>query len=103
MDHDARIEAAIADLESQIPINYAATAKKWGLERSTLSRRHRGETGSNRDANSYARRQVTDTQKETLIAYINKLSDQGLPPNPQIVKNLAGEIIRKDLGKHWVR
>src|SRR3954454_18769720 len=70
MDHDARIEAAIADLESQIPINYAATAKKWGLERSTLSRRHRGETGSNRDANSYARRQVTDTQKETLIEYI---------------------------------
>jgi hypothetical protein len=102
MDHDARIQAAIAELESQERANYAATAKKWNLNRSTLSRRHRGETGSNQDATSYARRQLTDVQEKTLIQYINKLSDRGLPPTPQIVKNLAQEIAGVALGKNWV-
>ena len=102
MDHNARIEAAIADLESQERVNYAVTARKWNLDRSTLSRRHRGETGSNQDANSYARRQLTDVQEKTLIQYINKLSNRGLPPTPQIVKNLAEEIAGVALGKNWV-
>jgi hypothetical protein len=42
MDHNARIQAAIADLESQERVNYAATAKKWNLDGTTLARRHRG-------------------------------------------------------------
>jgi hypothetical protein len=82
MDHNARIEAAIADLESQDRRNIAATAKKWGVARETLSKRFRGETVSNQEANSYARRQLTDTQEKTLIQYINKLSNRGLPPTP---------------------
>jgi hypothetical protein len=61
MDHEARIQAAISDLESQTRRNYASTARKWGLERTTLAKRFRGETGPNRDATSYARRQLTDT------------------------------------------
>jgi hypothetical protein len=55
MDHDARIQAAITDLKSQKRVNYKATAKKWNLERTTLAKRYRGETGLNREANSYAR------------------------------------------------
>ena len=46
MDHNARIEAAIADLESQERINFSATAKKWNVERTTLAKRYRGEAGS---------------------------------------------------------
>jgi hypothetical protein len=102
MDHEARIQAAIADLESQDRTNFAATARKWDIERSTLSRRYRGETGSNQDASSYARRQLTDAQEQTLIKHINKLSDRGLHPTPQIVKNIAEEITHVDLGKNWV-
>ena len=102
MDHNARIEAAIADLESQDRQNIAATAKKWGVARETLSKRFRGETVSNQEANSYARRQLTDTQEKTLIQYINKLSNRGLPPTPQIVKNLAEEITNTKLGPNWV-
>ena len=102
MDHNARIQAAIADLDSQERINYAATAKKWNLDRTTLARRHRGETVSNQDATSYARRQLTDVQEKTLIQYINKLSNRGLPPTPQIVKNLAEEISQTKLGPNWV-
>ena len=100
MDHDARIEAAIADLESQERVNYSATAKKWNVDRTTLAKRHRGKTGSNQDANSYARQRLTDTQEKTLIEYINKLSDRGLPPTPQIIKNLAEEIAGVTLRKN---
>jgi hypothetical protein len=60
MDHEARIQAAIADLESQDHTNFAATARKWDIERSTLSRRYRDETGLNQDAFSYARWQLID-------------------------------------------
>jgi len=55
MGHNARIEAAIADLESQDRQNIAATAKKWGVARETLSKRFRGKTVSNQEANLYAR------------------------------------------------
>ena len=102
MDHNARMESAIADLESQSRVNYSATAKKWGIKRTTLSRRHKGQTGTREDAASYIHRKLTDVQEETLIKYINKLSDRGLPPTPQIVKNLAEEIIHDELGSNWV-
>jgi Tc5 transposase DNA-binding domain len=102
MDHNARIQAAIADLESQDRRNIAATAKKYNIARETLSKRFRGETASNQDANSYSRQQLTDIQESTLIEYINKLSNRGLPPTPQIVKNLAEEIAGVTLGPNWV-
>ena len=82
MDHNARVLAAIADLDSQERVNYSATAKRWNLERTTLARRFRGETVLNREVNSYARQQLIDIQENTLIGYINKLSDRGLPPTP---------------------
>src|ERR1700678_296655 len=55
MDHNARIEAVVTDLESQDCVNYKATAKKWNLDRTTLVRRYRGETVLNQEATLYAR------------------------------------------------
>jgi hypothetical protein len=100
MDHEARIQAAITELESQKRVNYSETTKKWKLERTTLSKRFRGETGLNRDAISYAHKQLTDVQEEILIRHINKLNGRGLPPTPQIVKNLAEEIEHVTLRKN---
>jgi Tc5 transposase DNA-binding domain len=102
MDHEARIQAAITDLQSQERVNYSATAKRYNLERTTLAKRFQGKTVSNQEATSYARRQLTDTQEKTLIQYINKLSNRGIPPTPQIVKNLAVEIAGDKLGPNWV-
>jgi hypothetical protein len=82
MDHETRIQAAIEHLNSQKRVNYSATAKKWNLERTTLAKRYRGETVSNQEANSYAGQQLTDVQENTLIGYINKLSDRGLSSTP---------------------
>ena len=50
--NEAAIEAAIADLESQKAPNYAATAKKFDIDRKTLIRRYKGETVSNSKAYS---------------------------------------------------
>ena len=97
MDHEARIQAAIDDLKSQDRTNVAATARKWGVARETLSKRFRGKTGPNQEATSYSRKQLTDTQEETLIAYVNKLNDRGFPPMPQILKNITESIAHTTL------
>ena len=102
MAHNARIAEAIADLKSQDRPNIAATARKYQLARETLSKRFRGETRSIQDANSYVRQQLTQTQEETLIEYVNKLNDRGFPPTPQILKNIAESIARTSLGHNWV-
>jgi transposase-like protein len=49
--HNARIKAAIADLKCQERVNYAATARKWDLEPTTLRRHFIGELTSNEEAN----------------------------------------------------
>ena len=102
MAHNDRIAKAISDLESQNRPNIADTAKKWQLDRSTLSRRFRGETSSKAESISIASKKLSTTQEEVLIAHINKLSDRGLPPTPQIVKNLAEELAHEEIGKNWV-
>jgi hypothetical protein len=76
-DND-RIELAVADLESQESLNYAQTAKKWDIDRFTLSRRHRGITGSKDDQYSYAVKVFTNEQENVLVRYINDLSARGL-------------------------
>src|SRR6201991_200525 len=102
MDHNARIQAAIDDLKSQRRTNFSATAKRWGIERTTLAKRFRGQTSTIEDANSYVRQQLTQTQEEALIEYVNKLNDRGFPPTPQILKNIAESIAHTTLGRNWV-
>jgi hypothetical protein len=102
MDHNARIQAAIDDLKSQNRTNFAAIARKWNIHRTTLTRRFQGIQGTIQDANSYIRQQLTETQEETLIEYVNKLNDRGFPPTPQILKNIAESIAHTTLGRNWV-
>ncbi|KAL5316020.1 hypothetical protein ACEPPN_016894 [Leptodophora sp. 'Broadleaf-Isolate-01'] len=43
---------------------------------------------------------LTDEQEEVLIKHINRMTERGMPPTSQIVKNLAEEIIGKPVGKN---
>ena len=61
LSHNDRIELAITDRDSQIHPNYKATAEKWKIDRSTLSRRHRGVTTTRETATSTSRKALTDT------------------------------------------
>lgn len=102
MDHNAQMTSALADLESQKRTNFAATARKWQVERTTLAKRYKGKTGTVQEAISYTRQKLTNAQEEVLIAHLNRLTDRGLPPTPQMLKNIAEEIVKTKLGKNWV-
>lgn len=99
--NNARIELALADLDSQEKPNFSGTAKKYGLVGSTLRRRYQGKTMSRAAATSEHRQNLTFAQEEILISQINRLTDRGLPPTNQIVKNLAEEILGRSIGKNW--
>ena len=87
MDHNARIASALAELKSQKRINYAEIARKWKLTDTTLRRRFIGKTTSIQEANTESRQ---------------KLTERGIPPTPQILKNIVEEISKTKLGPNWV-
>ena len=99
------IKKAAEDLElheSGPQYLYKKYALKWGVERSTLSRRHRGVTGT-RAAKYEQHRNLTTTQQQELVQYITKLSKQGLPPTKEMVQNFSAAIARKPVLESWVR
>jgi hypothetical protein len=100
-DKSARIAKAIGDIRSGVCTDYSEAAEKWGVDRTTISKRIRGLTKSRKDADSFYRQCLTDTQERLLIDYINKLTDRGMPPTSHIVKNLAEEIRGGAVGKSW--
>ena len=102
MAHNDRIAEAIADLRTQNCPNIAATAKKYGVARTTLSDRFKGKSSTIEDVNSSIRQQLTNAQEEVLIDYVNKLSNRGFPPTPQILKNIAESIAKTTLGSNWI-
>jgi hypothetical protein len=101
MSHNARIKAAITDLESQRKPKYAATARNWNIDKSTLWRRHQGETKTMEEANTESRQNLSRIQEEVLIEHCNRLTDRGIPPTPQILTNIAEELAKKKLGHNW--
>jgi hypothetical protein len=101
MDHNARIQSALEDLYSQTKPNISATARKYEVKRKTLADRFHGKSTTVEEINSSVRQQLTKTQEETLIEYINKLNDRGFPPTPQILKNIAESIAHTTLGPNW--
>ena len=49
MINEQDMQKALAEVESSLDPNYAEIAKKYGLDRTTLSRRARGKTTSRED------------------------------------------------------
>jgi len=95
------IEEALNDLNSQEAPNYSQTAKKYGVSRSQLSKRHRGIHGSKADG--YENMSLLSKQQQRdLVKYINTLTGKGLPPTSAIVRVFAKDISSKWPGKNWV-
>jgi hypothetical protein len=101
------IEAALRGCALEDPPNYSAIAKKhsteqFQIDRSTLSRRHRGKTTSQAEYISNVSRALSDIQEDTLVLVINKYTARGIPPTSMMVKNFAEELCRHELDKNWV-
>ncbi|KAF7565071.1 hypothetical protein PtrM4_045050 [Pyrenophora tritici-repentis] len=95
------IQEAIAEIESREPgdeFSYQAIAKKYGVGRMTLMRRHKGET------EAYGVRQLSlHPQHETeLVKYIQTLTERRLPPTRLMIQRFASSLARKAVSETWV-
>ena len=99
--NEDNMKNALDALDAQLLPNYTQIALKFGLQRTMLMRRHKGICDSRAQATSQYHKLLTDTQEEVLITQINKLTARGLPPTSHIVKNLAEEIVGREVNKNW--
>jgi membrane-bound lytic murein transglycosylase B len=94
------IEVALEDLKLQHTKNITTVAKLHGVDRSTLSRRFNGVTGPAKV--KHQKQQLLNPQQEKdLVQYVNKLTDNGIPPTTAMLRNFAGEIAGKRPGECW--
>lgn len=95
------IEAAIAAIESLKPgedFTYTEIAERFGVVRSTLTRRHQRVT----QAPGKNRQNLNHQQEKELLQYIQRLTERGLPPTRQMIQNFASIIAKKDVSIRWV-
>jgi len=94
---DAALEALKSLKPGEKP-NYSQTVKKYGVDRSTLSRHHRGVHGTLNEKIENSRF-LTTIQETELLRYIDTLCQRGLPPLREMVRNFTAEIAKKEPGK----
>jgi Tc5 transposase DNA-binding domain len=102
MPDEEQIQRAIAHLKAQKQPNIAAALREFNVPRTTLSERFHRHSVSHAEATANTRLKLSPAQEKTLVTYINKLSDRGLPPTPGIVRNLAEELLESEIREHWV-
>ncbi len=93
------IETALADLALQDSSNYTATAKKFNINQSTLSQRHRNKTvfvKKSKQTTSI----LSNQQEKELIRYINKLIERDIPSFNVMIRVFAYNISEKQSGKN---
>mgnify|MGYP003623045145 CR=1 FL=1 len=100
--YEARLGLALEDLRKQAIPNPTGTATRYNVDRTTLRRRFTGEQQDRATAHAESHQCLSKAQEETLIGYINSLTDRSIPPTNQIVRNLAEELIKRPIHKTWV-
>jgi hypothetical protein len=77
--HENRMALALESCNKSLKPNYSAVAREFNLERTTLAKRHKGQTVSRAHANSIYRQLLTTAQEEQLVKQINKLTVRQMP------------------------
>ena len=97
------MQAALQYLNSLKPgekPQYNKTAAKYGVERSTLARRHQG-LSTSRSIRDSGQRALHPQQEKELVSYINRLTRLGLPPTKSRIRNFGSQIAKRELSIHW--
>ena len=102
LTYEARLGLALEDLGKQAKPNPTGTATKYNVDRTTLRRRFTGEQQDRATAHAESHQCLSKAQEETLIGYINSLTDRSLPPTSQIVHNMAEELVKRPINRNWV-
>ena len=98
------IEEAIAAIDSQdaeTRLSYSEAARKFGVVRSTLTRRHQQQTQS-RAAATQQRQLLSPLQESELVKYIQGLSDRALPPTRAMIQNYVKTIAQWEPSDSWI-
>jgi hypothetical protein len=82
-------------------IGYVGVAKRYGVDESTLRRRHQGKCTTRAEA-AQMRQKLNSKQEEEFCKYINTLTERVLPPSRMIVASFASQICKKEVGVNWV-
>jgi hypothetical protein len=90
--YEARLGLALEDLSKQANPNPTGTATKYNVDRTTLRRRFNGTQQDRATAHAETHQCLSKAQEETLIGYINSLTDRSIPPTNQIVQNIVEEM-----------
>ncbi|KAF1963881.1 hypothetical protein BU23DRAFT_640646 [Bimuria novae-zelandiae CBS 107.79] len=91
------IQAAIDEIESREQgedFSYTEVATRYGINRSTLSRRHRGVTAS-RAATTNDQQKLNLQQEQELVRYIKGLTERHIPPTREMIQNFASAIAKE--------
>jgi transposase len=98
------IQEAIKYLESHEAgdnFSYREVAKRLGVDRTTLSRRHQGKQSTY--ATKGERQQLLNPQQEhELVLYIERCARRGLPPTREMIANFAETIVKCEVSQSWV-
>jgi hypothetical protein len=93
---DEAIEALERGGEGE-EIGYVAIAKRFGVDESTLRRRHQGKCNTCVEA-AQERKYLSTQQEEELVKYIKGLTSKGLPPTRAMIQNFASVVTKKEVG-----
>jgi len=100
----APIDDALAEIESLEPgenLSYSKIADKYGVWRSTLTRRHKAETRS-REEQAIVQQKLSVQQEVELVKYIEGLTKQRLPPTREMIQNFASVVAKEPVSESWV-
>ncbi|KAF2023924.1 hypothetical protein EK21DRAFT_17341, partial [Setomelanomma holmii] len=92
---------AIKSCESGDDFTYTEVPNQFGVERSMLSRRHKGKTSSF-EAKAISQKKPSLEQELELVRYIGDLSKRGLPPTREMIQNFASAMAKEDVSESWV-
>jgi len=94
------MELALQDLRSSESPNISAIARKYGVKRSTLSRRFNRKSTIIEEQYENARL-LNKQQESTVIKYIRRQCKYCLPPPPSLVAGFVAQLYRRQPSKNW--
>ena len=97
----APIDDALAELESLEPreeYSYRKIAAKYGVVRSTLTRRHQGLVRPAQVKN-FNQQKLTPEQEIELVQYIKGLAERHLPPTREMIRNFASTMAKEPVSE----
>jgi hypothetical protein len=98
------IDAALAEIDSLDPgeqFSYVQIAKKHGVNRTTLARRHQRVQAPRAEANRNQPK-LTPQQEEELVAYIRELTGRHSAPTREMIRNFASAVADSPCSDRWV-